>query len=47
MVDKQKVINFIQNFGYATLEQLQILFDDKTNNFKNILDGGIISIKGY
>ena len=45
MIDKIKVINFIQDFGCATLEQLQILFDDKKNNFKNILDGRNISRK--
>lgn len=44
-MDSLKVINFIQDFGCVTLEQLQILFDDKRNNFKNILNGGIISKK--
>lgn len=46
MVDKLKVINFLQDFGCATLEQLQILFDDKHNNFKDILDRNVVSKKG-
>lgn len=46
MIDKMKVINFIQDFGCAKLEQLQILYDDKNNNFKNILDGNTVSKKG-
>jgi hypothetical protein len=45
MVDKLKVINFLQDFGCATLEQLQILFDDKSNNFKFVLDGNMVSRK--
>lgn len=45
MVDKLKVINFLQDFGCATLEQLQVLFNDKTNNFKSVLDGRVISKK--
>ena len=45
MIDKLKVINFLQDFGCATLEQLQVLFNDKMNNFKSILDGKIISKK--
>lgn len=44
-MNKLKVINFLQDFGCATLEQLQILFDDKNNNFKNILTENVISKK--
>lgn len=46
MVDKIKVINFLQDFGCARLNQLQILYNDKNNNFKNILDGNMVSKKG-
>ena len=45
MVDKIKVINFLQDFGCAKLEQLQILFNDKTDNFKSILSSNMISKK--
>ena len=45
MVDKLKVINFLQDFGCARQEQLQILFDDPDNNFKSILSGNMISKK--
>lgn len=45
MVDKIKVINFLQDFGCAKLEQLQILFNDKTENFKSILSSNMISKK--
>lgn len=46
MVDKAKVMNFLQDFGCSRLNQLQILFNDKNNNFKNVLDGNMISKKG-
>ena len=46
MIDKTKVINFIQDFGCARLEHLQALFDDKNNNFKSILDSRFVSKKG-
>lgn len=45
MVDKVKVINFLQDFGCAKLEQLQILFNYKTENFKSILSSNMISKK--
>lgn len=45
MIDKLKVINFIQDFGCAKLEHLQILFNDKTENFKNILSSNFITKK--
>lgn len=46
MVDRLKVINFLQDFGCARLNQLQILFKSKTDNFKNILSGNMVSRKG-
>ena len=46
MVDKLKVINFLQDFGCARLNQLQILYKDRNNNFKNILSSNMVSKKG-
>ena len=46
MVDRQKVINFLQDFGCAKLEQLQILFDKPNYNFKSILINNVINKKG-
>lgn len=46
MVDKEKVINFLQDCGCAKLSHLQILFNDKNNNFKNVLDSNMVSKKG-
>lgn len=46
MIDKTKVINFIQDFGCAKLEHLQTMFDDKNSNFKSILDSRMVSKKG-
>ncbi len=46
MEDKLKVINFLQDFGCAKLEHLQKLFEEKNNNFKNILNSTMISKKG-
>lgn len=46
MIDKLKVINFLQDFGCAKLEQLQKLYDAPNDNFKNILSGNIVSRKG-
>ena len=46
MVDKIKVINFLQDFGCARLEHLQTLYDEKENNFKNILQGNMVGRKG-
>ena len=37
MNDELKIINFIQDFGCATLKQLQILFNKPHDNFKNII----------
>ena len=46
MVDKVKVINFLQDFGCANLKQLQVLFGDKESNFRNILNDNLVSRKG-
>lgn len=46
MVDKLKVINFLQDFECAKLSQLQILYSDSKNNFKDILNGNLVSKKG-
>lgn len=46
MVDKLKVINFLQDFGCARLKQLQVLYNDEKNNFNNILNGSMVSKKG-
>lgn len=46
MVDKLKVINFLQDFECAKLSQLQILYGDSKNNFKDILNGNLVSKKG-
>ena len=45
MVDKEKVTNFLQDFGCAKLEQLQILFESEKDNFKSILMGDAVSKK--
>lgn len=45
MVDKTKIINFLQDFGCAKLEQLQILFESEKDNFKSILMGNAVSKK--
>lgn len=45
MVDRLKVINFLQDFGCAKLEHLQILFDSKNDNFKSILSTHMITKK--
>ena len=46
MVNKLQVINFLQDFGCARLSYLQKLYGDENNNFKNVLDGNIVSKKG-
>lgn len=46
MIDKIKVMNFLQDFGCSRLNHLQILFNDDKSNFKNILDSNMISKKG-
>ena len=43
--EKIEIINFLQDFGCAKLEQLQILFNSPKDNFKSILPGNIISKK--
>lgn len=45
MTDKLNIINFLQDFGCAKLNHLQILFNDNSNNFKNILTNNIVSKK--
>ena len=45
MVDNLKIMNFLQDFGCARLEHLQILFEDKKNNFKSILHSNMVSKK--
>lgn len=44
-MNKLKVINFLQDFGCARLEHLQILFGEKNNNFKGVLRGNNVSKK--
>ena len=46
MANNLKIINFLQDFGCAKIEQLQILYDEKNNNFRNILNSNMISKKG-
>lgn len=46
MIDKLKVINFLQDFGCARLSQLQILYNDEKNNFNSVLSGRMVSKKG-
>lgn len=46
MVDRLKVINFLQDFGCAKLSHLQKLFGDENDNFKNILNSNMVSKKG-
>ena len=46
MVNRLKVINFLQDFGCARLDQLQKLYGEENNNFKNVLDGNMVSKKG-
>ena len=40
-----KIINFLQDFGCAKLEHLQILFDSTNDNFKSILNTNMIHKK--
>ena len=41
----EKIINFLQDFGSARIDQLQRLFDEYNNNFRSILSS-MISRKG-
>ncbi len=46
MIDKLKVINFLQDVGCAKLEHLQVLFDaSEKENFNNILNSNFVSKK--
>ena len=44
--ERIKIINFLQDFGCATLKQLQILYNKPNDNFKDILTGNFVSKKG-
>ncbi len=44
-MNETKIINFIQDFGCVRIDQLQILFSEENNNFKNILRNNMISKK--
>ncbi len=46
MTDTIKIINFLQDFGCARINQLQKLFNNADINLKNILSENIISRKG-
>lgn len=46
MIDNIKIANFLQDFGCARLNQLQILFNCKGNNFKDVLSSNMVSKKG-
>lgn len=41
-----KIINFLQDFGCATISQLQILFNKPNDNLKNVLTSNFVSKKG-
>jgi len=47
MLDNEKirVINFLQDFGCATLRQLQVLYNKPNDNFKDILTSNLVSKK--
>lgn len=44
--ERIKIINFLQDFGCATLKQLQVLYNKPNDNFKDILIGNLVSKKG-
>lgn len=46
MYNKEKVINFLQDFGAARIDQLQRLFNEYNNNFRDILSSNMVSKKG-
>ena len=46
MYNKEKVINFLQDFGAARIDQLQKLFNKYNNNFRDILSSNMVSKKG-
>lgn len=43
---KLKVINFLQDFGCARIDQIQKIYGNENSNFKNILEGNLVSKKG-
>ncbi len=44
--EKIKIINFLQDFGCATIKQLQILYNKPRDNFRDILTSNLVSKKG-
>ena len=46
MYNKEKVINYSQDFGAARIDQLQKLFNKYNNNFRDILSSNMVSKKG-
>ena len=48
MLDNEKIkaINFLQDFGCATLKQLQVLYNKPNDNFKDVLTSNLVSKKG-
>lgn len=42
MIDKTKVINSLQNFGCARLDQLHILFNDNMEKFNSLLSNNMV-----
>jgi len=44
--EKIKVINFLQDFGCATLKQLQVLYNKPNDNFKDVLTSNLVGKKG-
>lgn len=45
-IDNLKIINFLQDFGCARINQLQVLFNEYHNNFKNVLSSNMATKKG-
>ena len=45
MVSDNEILNFLQDFGCAKPEHLQILFDLKNDNFKRLLSSNMVSKK--
>lgn len=45
IIDNLKIINFLQDFECARINQLQVLFNEYHNNFKNILSSNMVTKK--
>lgn len=45
MNESLEILNFIQDFGCAKIEQIEKLFGSKNINFKNILNSNMVSKK--